>query len=133
MAPNPLHARDLSYCTLVTMPPEVDLANCLVLYEQAAAIVAARAGGLAVLVLDFTATEFLDTRGTWLLETLLDRIREAGAELRLVAPEGLVNRVLAMTSVRRDVPVYDAVLDAVLGEDPTWQDGPEPDPDPDPS
>ncbi|MGW1722716.1 STAS domain-containing protein [Streptomyces sp. NPDC002306] len=110
--PTSCGVRDLPGCTLFTLPPEIDLSNSAPLLAAVTAAVHARGGRLAMLVLDLTGTRFMDSQGARLVDDvrrLLDR-----TPLRVAAsPHGVPRRVLDLTGVRRDVPVYDDVPEAL--------------------
>ena len=66
-----------------------------------------------MLVLDLTHTAFIDSRGAALIPSLQECAREAGAEIRVAVAKYQVARALQLTNVRRDVPVYDDLADAL--------------------
>lgn len=108
--PNP---RDLPGCTLLPLPAEIDLCNALDLFFHTMNVVEDRAPRLRVLVLDLTRTHFIDSQGIRLVDDVRLRLWHR-AELRVAAdPDGMVHRVLGLTGLRRDVPVYDNVAAAV--------------------
>lgn len=110
-----LRPEDLPGCTLLSLPRDLDLGNCAALLDAAARVVADRAGLLHTLVLDLTGTAFMDSRGVRLVDDIR-ALLAPGAELRLVAaPDSLVLRVLTLTGLRRDLPVYDDLTEAVTG------------------
>ncbi|GAA3488306.1 MULTISPECIES: STAS domain-containing protein [Streptomyces] len=114
---SPHHPR----CTLLVMPPEMDIANCEELYGAVCDAVDSRRDLTDVLVLDFTGTSFTDSRGARLISATREYAAGAGIALRLaVAEEGVVRRVVTLTGVRRDVPVYGSAADAVAGEEELW-------------
>lgn len=122
--PFPLTLRDfpglpnVPHCTLLVMPYEIDVSNGEELYEAVREAVDVRHGLLDVLVLDFTGTYFTDSRGARLIFATREYAERSGAAVRLAAePDGVVRRVLTLTGVRRDVPVYGSVPEAVAGED----------------
>ncbi|MGW0334130.1 STAS domain-containing protein [Streptomyces sp. NPDC003011] len=115
--PSPCELRDLrdlpDRTTLLVLPPEIDFCNATELLDRVMSAVDARAGRLRLLVLDLTGTGFMDSQGVRLVEDvrrgLPPRVR-----LRVVAaPDGVARRVLELTSVRRDVPVYDDLGEAL--------------------
>ncbi|MET7696346.1 MULTISPECIES: STAS domain-containing protein [unclassified Streptomyces] len=108
--PNP---KDLPGCTLLPLPAEVDLCNALDLFFHTINVVEDRTPRLRVLVLDLTRTDFIDSQGIRLVDDVRRRLRDR-AELRVVAdPDGMVHRLLELTGLRRDVPVYDNLAAAV--------------------
>ncbi|MEU1407566.1 STAS domain-containing protein [Streptomyces sp. NPDC005728] len=103
--PRPYTPRDLPGRTLLTLPPEVDLCTAPRLYARIVSV--ARARRLRLLVLDLTRTRFMDSQGAHLIHDVR-RLLCPPTEVRVAAlPEGLPSRVLILTGVRRDVPVYD--------------------------
>ena len=97
--PPPCTPRDLPGRTLLTLPPEVDVCTAPRLYARIVSVAHARR--LRLLVLDLTRTRFMDSQGA-------QPERRAGDGPESAAlPDGLPSRVLILTGVRRDVPVYD--------------------------
>ncbi len=114
---SPHHPR----CTLLVMPREMDIANCEELYGAVCDAVDSRRDLMDVLVLDFTGTSFTDSRGARLISATREYAARADIAVRLaVAEEGVVRRVVTLTGVRRDVPVYGSVAEAVAGEEEFW-------------
>jgi anti-anti-sigma factor len=95
------------------MPAEIDFRNAEQLLPLILSEAQARGDRLKVLVLDLSATCFMDSQGVRLINDFRHRLRP-GARMRLVArPEGVASRVLQLTGLRRDVPVYDNVAEAM--------------------
>ncbi|WP_432057394.1 STAS domain-containing protein [Streptomyces sp. bgisy022] len=98
---------------LLPLPEEVDVANA----SELLPLIMAGAGTLSpasgTLVLDLTRTRFMDSQGI----RLVNQVRRGlppGVRLHLVAaPGGVVGRLLELTGLRRDVPVYDNAAEAV--------------------
>ncbi|MCX3287501.1 STAS domain-containing protein [Streptomyces sp. NEAU-H22] len=110
---NPTDQRDLPGRVHLTMPAEIDYCNAAELLPLLMAAVRTRGDRLDVLVLDLTTTSFMDSQGVRLINDVRRRLRP-GAEVRLVArPEGITSRVLELTGLRRDVPVYDNLAEAL--------------------
>jgi anti-anti-sigma factor len=66
------------------------------------------------LVLDLTATTYLDSAAVRILFDLARRLRSRRQQLRLVVPqEGVVRRVIVLTALGDVVPVDEVVDDAV--------------------
>ncbi|MFJ2743158.1 STAS domain-containing protein [Streptomyces sp. NPDC087440] len=108
-------------CTLLVMPREMDIANCDELYGAVCDAVDLRRDRTNVLILDFTRTIFTDSRGARLISATREYAERAGIAVRLAVEEdGVVRRVVTLTGVRRDVPVFGSVADAVAGEDELW-------------
>ncbi|MFE9171954.1 STAS domain-containing protein [Streptomyces kebangsaanensis] len=104
---SPCQVHDLPGRALLVLPPEIDLSNASVLRARVLSFAAARAGRLGVLVLDLTRTRFMDSQGARLVEDVRHRLPPR-VLLRVAAlPDGVPYRVLEVTGVRRDTPVYD--------------------------
>ncbi|QEV26435.1 STAS domain-containing protein [Streptomyces coeruleorubidus] len=111
--PNPTEPRDLPGRVHLTMPAEIDFCNAEQLLPLIVSEAQARGDRLEVLILDLTTTCFMDSQGVRLINDIRHRL-PPGARLRLVArPEGVASRVLELTGLRRDVPVYDDVAEAM--------------------
>ena len=66
------------------------------------------------LVLDLTATTYLDSAAVRILFDLARRLRSRRQELRLVVPpDGVVRRVLVLTALADVVPLDESIDDAV--------------------
>ncbi|PPS75517.1 anti-anti-sigma factor [Streptomyces sp. 46] len=110
---NPTEPRDLPGRVHLTMPAEIDFCNAAELLPLVLSAARARGDRLEVLVLDLTTTSFMDSQGIRLINAIRQRLRP-GAAVRLVArPEGITSRVLELTGMRRDVPVYDNLAEAL--------------------
>ncbi|MEU6482366.1 STAS domain-containing protein [Streptomyces sp. NPDC047017] len=111
--PSPCRVRELPGRALLVLPPEIDLSNGAALRTAVLAFARARAGRLRVLVLDLTRTDFMDSQGARLV-TDVRRLLPPEVLLRVAAaPPGIPSRVLEVTGVRRDVPVYDDLEQAL--------------------
>ncbi|GGY30006.1 anti-sigma factor antagonist [Streptomyces djakartensis] len=111
--PNPTQPRGLPGRVRLPMPAEIDFCNAAELLPRLLSEVRAHGDRLEVLVLDLTATSFMDSQGVRLINDIRHRLRP-GARVRLVArPEGVTSRVLELTGLRRDVPVYDDLAEAM--------------------
>lgn len=112
--PNPSEPRDVSGHALFRFPPEIDFSNAGGLLDVIVA--EARPGGgrrARVLVLDLTATGFMDSQGVRLINDVR-RLLRPGALVYVVArPDSVAARVLELTGLRRDVPVYDNLPEAL--------------------
>jgi anti-anti-sigma factor len=92
---------------------EVDLSNAAAVTDH---LIDATPNSATALVLDLTATTYLDSSGVRMLFELAQRLRNRGQELQLVVPEeSNVRRVLLLTEVERVVPLASSV-EAVVGE-----------------
>ncbi|MFD8231101.1 STAS domain-containing protein [Streptomyces sp. NPDC059696] len=110
---NPTEPCDLPGRLHLALPAEIDYCNAGELTPLVLSAVRARGDRLDVLVLDLTTTSFMDSQGIRLINDVRRRLRP-GAALRLVArPEGTASRVLELTGMRRDVPVYDNLAEAL--------------------
>ncbi|WP_050810138.1 MULTISPECIES: STAS domain-containing protein [Streptomyces] len=111
--PNPTQPRGLPGRVHFTMPAEIDFCNAEQLLPLIVSETRAHGDRLEVLVLDLTATRFMDSQGIRLINDVRHRLRP-GARMRLVArPDGVTSRVLELTGLRRDVPVYDNLTEAM--------------------
>lgn len=110
---NPTEPRDLPGRVHLTLPAEIDFCNAAELLPLVLSAAGARGDRLEVLVLDLSTTSFMDSQGIRLINDVRRRL-PPGAVVRLVAPpEGITNRVLELTGLRRDVPVYDDLTEAL--------------------
>jgi len=96
---------------VAAIPVDVDVANAALVGEQLAGAVTHDA---PCLVLDLTATRYLDSAGIDMLLKLAERLRNRRQALRLVVPEGSpLRRLLAVMGVDASLPVYASVTEAV--------------------
>lgn len=96
---------------VVAVEGEVDIANVGQLRSQVIHAVPNTAPGL---ILDLSATSYLDSRGVHLILEIADRMTTTQQHLRVVAPEGaLIRRVLLLTHVEAIVPLDDSVDAAI--------------------
>jgi anti-anti-sigma factor len=110
---NPTEPRDLPGRVHLTLPAEIDFCNAAELLPLVMSAAQARGDRLEVLVLDLTATSFMDSQGIRLINDVRHRL-PPGARVHVVArPEGVTSRVLELTRLRRDVPVYDNLAEAL--------------------
>ncbi|GAB2874372.1 STAS domain-containing protein [Streptomyces deserti] len=111
--PNPVELRDQPGRVLLALPSEIDFCNATELLTLIMSAVQSRADRLQVLVLDLTATHFMDSQGIRLINDVRHRL-PPGARVSVVAEaEGVARRVLELTGLRRDVPVYDNLAEAL--------------------
>ncbi|MFH9733769.1 STAS domain-containing protein [Streptomyces sp. NPDC017260] len=115
--PPPCEPCDPPGYAVLALPPEIDFCNATGLLPLITTAVDhhtdSRSDGLRVLVLDLTATRFMDSQGVRLLDRVRRRLPD-GARLRVVAaPRGVPSRVLELSGLRRDVPVYDSLTEAL--------------------
>jgi anti-anti-sigma factor len=99
--------------TLLALPPEIDDSNAAELFALISSVTRLRAPRLRVLILDLTTTHFMDSQGVRLVNDLRRQLQPR-ARVRVVAtPDGVPSRVLQLTGLRRDVPVYDNLSEAL--------------------
>ena len=90
---------------------EVDLSNATEVGDELTAAVPNSALGL---VLDLTATEYLDSSGVHLVFELAERLRRRQQQLRIVVPAGApIRRVLRIVELDESVPVLASVEEAL--------------------
>lgn len=90
---------------------EIDLSNAS---EAGDALTAAVPNTALGLVIDLTATAYLDSSGVHLLFDLAERLARRQQQLRVVVPEGApVRRVLRIVELDATVPVTPSVDEAV--------------------
>ncbi|MDG9720617.1 STAS domain-containing protein [Streptomyces sp. DH24] len=98
---------------LLSLPPEIDDTNAAELFTRISRVTRLRGPRLRVLILDLTATHFMDSQGVRLVSDLRHQLHPR-ARVRVVAPpDGMASRVLQLTGLRRDVPVYDNLAEAL--------------------
>ncbi|MET7324707.1 STAS domain-containing protein [Streptomyces sp. NPDC005549] len=103
-------------CAVLAMPREIDFCNASGLLPLITTAVEQRSDGLRLLVLDLSATRFMDSQGVRLIAAVRHRL-PVGALLRVVAaPKGVPSRVLELSGLRRDVPVHDNLAEALRTE-----------------
>jgi anti-sigma B factor antagonist len=69
--------------------------------------------GHTCIVVDLTATDFLDSTGLGALVSALKRLRMKDGEIRIVCSSGQVRKVFQITSLDRVFPMHDSVDDAL--------------------
>jgi anti-sigma B factor antagonist len=90
---------------------EVDLSNAAEVGDELAKAVPNSALGL---ILDLTATTYLDSSGVHLVFDLAERLRTRQQQLRIVVPTGApIRRVLRIVELGDTVPVLASVDEAV--------------------
>ncbi|MBQ0885771.1 STAS domain-containing protein [Streptomyces sp. RM72] len=103
-------------CAVLAMPSEIDFCNASGLLPLITTAVEQRSDGLRLLVLDLSATRFMDSQGVRLIAAVR-RLLPDRALLRVVAaPKGVPSRVLELSGLRRDVPVHDNLAEALRSE-----------------
>lgn len=112
--PNPSEPRDPSAHTLLSFPTEIDFSNAGDMLGRVMSEARPGDGPWArIVVLDFTATEFMDSQGVRLINDARRLLRPATRVHVVVRPDGVASRVLEVTGLRRDVPVYDNLPEAL--------------------
>lgn len=90
---------------------EIDLSNAAEVGERVADAIPNTALGL---VIDLTATSYLDSSGVHLLFELAERLQRRQQRMRVAVPEaGAIRRVLRIVELDATVPVLATVDDAV--------------------
>ncbi|WP_371670425.1 STAS domain-containing protein [Streptomyces sp. NBC_00289] len=110
LIPKPLNLPDR---TVLALPSDIDLANAEALFAHVMSAVDARAGRLRVLVLDLSENRFMDSQGVRLIDDVRRRVRPRVRVRVVAAPGSVAGRVLELTGLRRDVPVYDNLTEAL--------------------
>nr|WP_308309795.1 STAS domain-containing protein [Streptomyces sp. CHD11] len=112
--PNRSRTYEPSERVLFPLPTEIDFSNADGLLPLIMAQARPRAGRPPrLVVLDLTATRFMDSQGVRLINGVR-RLLEPGTRVYVVArPESLAGRVLELTGLRRDIPVYDNLPEAM--------------------
>ncbi|MGW8062029.1 STAS domain-containing protein [Streptomyces ziwulingensis] len=111
--PRPCEPCDPPGYAVLALPQEIDFCNAMGLLPMIMTAVRHHSGDLRVLVLDLTATRFMDSQGVRLLDEVRRRLR-GRAELRVVAArQGVPTRVMELSGLRRDVPVHDNLAEAL--------------------
>ncbi|HET7486467.1 MAG TPA: STAS domain-containing protein [Acidimicrobiales bacterium] len=96
-------------CAVVSVRGEVDLATAP---ELRAAICQLASLGHPRLVVDLTATAFLDCSGVRVLVGGLTLMRAAGGELRVVCPPSPIRRTFRLTSTDDLIPMFPSLAAA---------------------
>jgi anti-anti-sigma factor len=99
--------------TLLALPPEIDGDNAAGLFVLIIRATQGRAPRPGVLVLDLTGIHFMDSQGVRLVGDLRRRLQPRIPVRVVAAPGGVVSRVLEVTGLRRDIPVYDTLAEAL--------------------
>ncbi|MFJ4329305.1 MULTISPECIES: STAS domain-containing protein [unclassified Streptomyces] len=100
-------------CAVLALPSEIDFCNASGLLPLITTAVAQRADGLRLLVLDLSATRFMDSQGVRLIAAVRRRLPDRTLLRVVAAPRGVPSRVLELSGLRRDVPVHDDLADAL--------------------
>lgn len=95
---------------VVSLPAEIDITNAGQVYDR---LMAAAATGAPVVIADCTATVFCDVAGVRRLVMGHAQAAARGVQLRLViAPGGLLRRLLELLGADSVLPVYPGVEEA---------------------
>jgi len=94
--------------TVLAVSGEIDLATAPDLQQALAA-----ASGAEHVVADLSAVTFMDSTGLRVLISAHEAASTAGHKLSLVAPEGMVTKVLRITGVDRELNVFGSLSDAL--------------------
>lgn len=102
---------------IVTLPPEIDITNCVDVYMQ---LCSAVAPGITIVVADMTRTTFCDASGIREISHARQYAADASVDLRSVIPAGSVLHVLKLLGlgqVWRPYPTLAAALERELGRE----------------
>jgi len=92
---------------------EVDMTNAGYVHDQ---LVRAVPNGASALVIDLTATRYLDSAAIALVFDLAKRLRRRRQALRIVLPAGSpLERVLTLTEVGSVAPIHGSLESALAG------------------
>jgi anti-sigma B factor antagonist len=100
---------DREGCAVIAVEGEIDLMAAPRLRE---ALIASVVEGHQRVVVDLTATEFLDSTGLGALVAGLKRIRAHGGDMRVVCTSARVSKVFEITSLDKVLSLYDTVDEA---------------------
>lgn len=112
--PNPPETHGPSERVLFPFPTEIDFSNAdglLPLIMSRARPDVGRPPRLVVL--DLTATRFMDSQGVRLINDIRRLLHPRTRVYVVALPESLASRVLELTGLRRDIPVYDNLPEAM--------------------
>lgn len=102
----PYETRDVGSSVVVQPTGRLNMVAAPKLREQLQSIVG---GGRTRLVVDLSATDFIDSSGLGALISGLKAARQAGGDLRIAAPTEQVRRVLTLTRLDRVLTAHDSV------------------------
>ncbi|MFF8031289.1 MULTISPECIES: STAS domain-containing protein [unclassified Streptomyces] len=112
--PNPSNPRALSERLVLPFPTEIDFSNAdgmLPLIMSKARPRPGRRPG--IVILDLTPTRFMDSQGVRLINDVRRRLHRRTRVYVVARPDSMASRVLELTGLRRDVPVYDNLPEAM--------------------
>ena len=99
---------------IVALPAEIDIANAHDVRCQL--IAAVLRPGAEFVIADMTATTFSDSMGLRALILATKQAAEAGTELRIVAPDPHILRVIKMTGTEHYLRLYPNMAAALAGD-----------------
>ncbi len=103
-----VEARDVVGARLVQIIGEIDLSNATDVMD---AITRAIPDDTPLVVLDLSATTYLDSTGIEMIFRLADRLRLRRQDLRLVVPpRAPIRAVLELTKVDHAIPIQDSII-----------------------
>ncbi len=105
---------------VLSVAGEADLHVAPELRDAIASVVEEGASGL---VIDLSATTFVDSMALGVLLGAMKRTRERGARMCLVAPRAEVRRVFEITLLDRVLPLYETREEALRAAGPGAADG----------
>jgi anti-sigma B factor antagonist len=108
-----LHVTTAAGYTVVEVAGDIDLASAP---ELRTCLHQTINTGSRRLVVDLRQVDFIDSMGSGVLVGAHRRLRGLDGSLQLVAADGLVLRVLRLTSLDRVVPLHATLADALGGE-----------------
>ena len=101
-----LEAAERDGCAVLSVAGEIDLGTAPQLRERLMELVDQ---GHRRIVVDLTATDFLDSTGLGALVAGLKRLRAHDGEMRLVCTSPRIRKVFEITHVDRVLPMFDSV------------------------
>ncbi len=107
-----LQSSERNGCAVLQVFGEVDLSTAPQLREALTAMVA---DGELDIVVDLSATEFLDSTGLGALVTGLKRVRAQGGNMKVVCTSPRVCKVFEITSIDKVMPLLSSVDEACAG------------------
>jgi anti-anti-sigma factor len=109
-----VEARDVVGARLVQISGEIDLSNADDLMD---AVARAVPDDTPLVILDLSATTYLDSTGIEMIFRLADRLRLRRQELRLVVPaRAPIRTVLELTKVDHSVRIQESIVTATSDE-----------------
>ena len=98
--------------TVVALTGESDMYT----YDQLRGTLEAEAAkGVALLIVDLSGLEFMDSSGVHVLLDIRVMMNDRGGKLALAQPQGTVARVLNLVGADQLIPVYGTVEEAAAG------------------